>query len=349
MAGRGNAYCAAGAAYGRSGGALLSLPPSYRVAPRASSHLALLAVVSSVLAAPALAHVGPPPLPGTLLGAWSLEPWVVGPIAAMVLLYVRGLTALWRRAGRGRGIRRSEAACFAAGILALLVALVSPLDALGSALFSAHMAQHMVLVIVAAPLLVLGRPLVAMVWAMPRGWRERAGRIARLPPVARGWAAFTAPLAVWALHGAALWVWHAPGLYQATLTTEWVHVLQHISFFGSGVLFWWVLLRNGLRPRLGPGVGVLVLFTTAVHTSLLGALLTFSGTGWYPAYEVTAWWWGLTLLEDQQIGGLIMWVPGGLAYLLAALALLGVWMRRAERRSATGSVPERGSAGAAPA
>jgi len=120
-------------------------------------------------------------------------------------------------------------------------------------------------------------------------------------------------------------LWHAPALYQATLTSGAVHTLQHVSFLGAALLFWWALL-HGREGRIGRPAAVIYLFTTAVHTSLLGALLTFSSRLWYPIYQATTGPWGLTPLEDQQLAGLIMWVPAGMAYLGAALALAATWL-----------------------
>jgi putative membrane protein len=143
-------------------------------------------------------------------------------------------------------------------------------------------------------------------------------------------------------------VWHAPPLYQATLTREDVHFLQHASFFGTALLFWWVLLHPVRHRRLGHGLGVLFLFTTALYGSALGALLTFASSPWYPAYAERAAPWGLSALEDQQLGGLIMWIPFGLLYTLAALALFGLWFRAMEagdagapRRPVTDAIPLR--------
>jgi putative membrane protein len=124
----------------------------------------------------------------------------------------------------------------------------------------------------------------------------------------------------------AVWVWHAPVLYQATLGSELVHTLQHASFLVTALLFWWALLR-GHEGRVGRPASVIYLFTTAMHTSLLGALLTFSERLWYPLYDESTSAWGLTPLEDQQLAGLIMWVPAGLVYLIAALALCAAVLR----------------------
>ena len=135
---------------------------------------------------------------------------------------------------------------------------------------------------------------------------------------------------MWAIHAAALWVWHAPALFQATLRSDLVHTAQHVSFLGSALLFWWALV-HGPRGLMGYGAAVLYVFTTSVHSGVLGAFITFTGRLLYPAYAGTTAAWGLTPLEDQQLGGLIMWVPAGLVYVVAGLALCAGWMRESER------------------
>lgn len=297
---------------------------------RAPALAALLAVLAPL---PAAAHAGRPPAPHDLASAWPLEPWVVAPLLLAGWLYARGTERLWRSAGAGRGIRRREAACFAAGWLVLWAALVSPLHPLGDALFSAHMVQHELLVALAAPLLVLGRPLVPLLWALPVGWRRAAGAWARGGAVRRGWRALTAPFAAWLLHAAALWLWHLPGPYQAALRGDAAHALQHACFLGSALLFWWTV-AHGRAGRVGHGASVAYLFATAMHGGGLGALLAFARHPWYSAYAGATEAWGLTPLEDQQLAGLVMWIPGGLAYLVAALVLVAAWMRESERRAA---------------
>lgn len=277
-----------------------------------------------------LAHAGLPPEPHDLPGAWSFEPAVLLGLALLGWAYGRGVAAVWGRAGVGRGVRRWQAAAFAAGLAALFVALVSPLDALGAALFAAHMLQHMLLVLVAALLFVLGAPERAVLWALPGPARGRAGAWGRAAAIRWAWRAITKPFVVWALHAAAIWAWHIPSLYQAALRNQLVHGLEHASFLGTGLLFWWVLARPPEHGGLDRGLGVLFLFTTALQSGVLGALMTFTPTPWYPAYRASTAAWGLTPLEDQQLAGLIMWVLGGLIYALAALALLGVCLSGSE-------------------
>jgi putative membrane protein len=263
---------------------------------------------------------------------WGLEPRVIAPLAISAILYARGIARLWRGGHAGRGVRRWEAACFGAGWLALAVALVSPLHPWGSVLFSAHMTQHEILMLVAAPLLVLGRPVVASLKALPSDWARAMARRSRRPWWARTWATLTKPFVAWLIHAAVLWAWHAPALFQATIDDEFVHALQHLSFFLSALLFWWAVLHDPNRA-VGYGVAVLSMFTTALHSGLLGALITLAKSLWYPAYRGTTASWGLTPLQDQQLGGLIMWVPACLVYVVAGLALLAGWLRESERRA----------------
>lgn len=263
----------------------------------------------------------------------NADPLVVFGLGLSSWLYARGMAELWRRAGFGQGIRRWEAGGFALGWLFLAVALVSPLHALGERLFSVHMAQHEVLMLIAAPLMVLGRPLIAFLWALPPAWREKVGEWTQARPVAAAWRAITGPLAVFAIHGVALWVWHVPRLYQATLAGDWAHALQHLSFFGSAALFWWALI-HGRYGRIGYGASVFFVFATSLHSSILGALLTFGRRLWYPIYAERTVPWGLTPLEDQQLAGLIMWIPSGVIFIVLGLALFAAWLGESERRVA---------------
>jgi putative membrane protein len=270
-----------------------------------------------------------------LWSAWSWEPGIVAPLAIAAVLYLRGLRLLWDE-HVGRGIRTWEAASFAAGWMTTALALLSPLHELSEHLFSLHMVQHELLMVVAAPLLVVGRPLVPMLWALPSRARRRVGSVTRRPSVRRGWRMISRPLVAFVVHGAAIWAWHTPVLFQATLTSERVHALQHASFFGTALLFWWTIIHahapGGRARAVSFGTAVLLLFGTALHSGALGALLTFSRNLWYPAYGTSSAGWGLTPLEDQQLAGLIMWVPATFAYLVAALFLFAGWLQASEER-----------------
>lgn len=284
---------------------------------------------------PALAHEGKPHTYHDLWHTWGRDPFIIAGLALTAFLYWRGLRRVLRESARGRELRRMEAWAFSFGWLALFVALLSPLHPWGEVLFSAHMTQHEILMLVAAPLLVLGRPLVPFLWSLPARWRPIVGGLGKRKSVQRTWRTITNPIVAWAIHAVALWMWHIPLLFQATLTSALVHTLQHLSFLGSALLFWWALI-HGRRGLMGYGAAVLYLFTTSVHSGVLGALITFARSAWYPAYADSTASWGLTPLEDQQLGGLIMWVPAGLVYIIAGLALMVGWMRESERRVARG-------------
>jgi len=292
--------------------------------------LLALALASAACPTIAWAHQGEAVQPHDLWSAWTLSLPIILPLVATLVLYAAGTRALWGRAGRGHGVRRWRVAAFVCGWLALVTALVSPLHALGEVLFSAHMAQHELLMTVAAPLLVLGRPIVPALFALPVAARRRASGWTRHPWFEESWSRLTRPGTAWLLHAIAIWGWHLPRLYDATLQSDVVHTLQHVSFLGTALLFWWTVLHPSWSGR---GMAMISLFTTMLHTGALGAILTVSSSSWYAGYVATTRGWGFSPLEDQQLGGLIMWIPGGLAYLVAALVLLGSSLRESERRA----------------
>jgi cytochrome c oxidase assembly factor CtaG len=314
-------------------------PTRYREVILTSSHRTTRRVVWSIVSAalicaaatPALAHEGKPHNWHDLWRSWSFEPLVVVSLALTALLFAIGLRRLWRKSGVGKGIRRWEAAAFVGGWLTLLIALVSPMHAWGRVLFSAHMTQHELVMLVAAPLIVLSRPLIVFMWALPLDWSRQIGSWPKANWFHKFWYILTIPLVAWVVHFIALWMWHVPSLFDATLHSELVHTLQHLSFLFSALLFWWALIHG--RGWMGYGAAVLYVFTTSIHSGLLGALLTFSGSVWYPSYVGLTASWGLTAIEDQQLGGLIMWIPAGVVYAVAGLALLAGWLRESEARA----------------
>jgi cytochrome c2 len=163
--------------------------------------------------------------------------------------------------------------------------------------------------------------------------RAKAGAVVRVVAIRSSWHVLTRPYVAFGLHAVALWVWHLPGPYQSTLHSDVMHTLQHLSFVATALLFWWTIF-GARTTALGNGGAVFYLFATALQTGALGALLTFAPSLWYPAYAGTSTLWGLSPLEDQQLGGLIMWIPGSLPYLIAGLALFARWLRESESRSA---------------
>jgi putative membrane protein len=263
---------------------------------------------------------------------WTFDPLTVLSLAVAGGLYALGAARL-RRHSDGRGWRAWQLLAFAAGWIVLAAALLSPIAALSESLLSVHMTQHELLMVVAAPLLVLARPLGVFVWALPRNWRVAVGRWTKRPVVAGAWRLLTGAATVWILHGAALWIWHAPALYEAAVRSDRIHALMHVCFFFTAALFWWALI-HGRYGRLGYGVGVLYVFLTGLHATALGALMTVSPRPWYALYRARGAAAGVDPLEDQQLAGLLMWVPFGIVFVVVGLALFAAWLGEAERRVA---------------
>jgi cytochrome c oxidase assembly factor CtaG len=254
--------------------------------------------------------------------AWTFDPWIVVPLLVSGLLYVRGLLNLQQRSAAASA-RRWQGLLYGAGWLSLAGALVSPLHWLGERLFTAHMIEHEIIMAVAAPLLVLARPGGTFLWAFPAPTRRVIGRLTRAGVVRGIWLRITRPMTATVLHGVAIWIWHVPAFFDATVTDLLLHRLQHVSFFATAVIFWWSLLW-----RSDPAVAAGELFLTMIHTSILGALMVFAPRVLYGAQTWQAADWGLTPLEDQQLAGLVMWVPVGTVYAGAAIAFVGRWVRR---------------------
>ncbi|HEY2797863.1 MAG TPA: cytochrome c oxidase assembly protein [Thermoanaerobaculia bacterium] len=266
-----------------------------------------------------------------LISAWSFDPASVAGLALAGGLYALGALRL-RRSGGPRGLRPWQPLAFAAGWVVLLIALLSPIAVLSESLLSIHMTQHELLMVVAAPLLVISRPLGVCVWALPLRMRLRVGRWTRRRGVAATWGILTGAITVWILHGVALWVWHAPPLYQAAVRDDRIHALMHVCFLLTATLFWWAVV-HGRYGRLGYGIGVLYVFTTGLHATVLGALMTIAPRPWYPIYRERAALHGVDALADQQLAGLLMWVPFGAVFVVVGLALVAAWLGEAERRA----------------
>ena len=256
---------------------------------------------------------------------WSFEPGVVGPLILLGAWYARGVYVM--RARSTRAPRSTAIAAFAAGWLTVVIALLSPVHEVSEQLFSMHMVQHELLMTLAAPLLVASGPGPALLWALGPRARPALVRVVRSSVVRHTWHGFTQPFAAWLIQGIIIWVWHAPFLFEATLRSDLVHAVQHLAFVGSAVAFWWSIMHGRRAAR---GLAILSLFTTAVHTGVLGALMTFARTPWYPAYGGGPAAWGLTPIADQQLAGLIMWIPASTAYLVVALSTAYRWLRDSE-------------------
>jgi putative membrane protein len=239
--------------------------------------------------------------------AWTLDPAVLVPLAVAAFLY-------------GRGSRRLGAreACFAGGTVALFLALVWPLDVLGEHLVWAHMAQHAVLMNLAAPLLALANPAAAMLRALPRAWRRGAAMLLWQPGL----------LAATALHLALLWAWHVPSAIAAALESEALHIAMHATLLVAALLFWTAVLRPAGGRHWAPIAALLV---TLKLTGAVCIVLLLQPGPLYGAYGEGAAAWGLAPAEDEHLGWGIMMSAGALAYLAAAVALFGTSLARLER------------------
>lgn len=259
--------------------------------------------------------------------AWTFDPWIVTPLAVAGASYAVGAIRLWRRAGPSLARFRSGAA-YVAGWTSLAVALISPLHWLGERVFTFHMIEHEIVMAVAAPLIVMAKPLGTLLWGFPRGARRPLGALIQKPWLAALWRRLSDARTATVVHGAAIWAWHAPALFDAAVTNVVMHRLQHLSFFVTALLFWWSVLR-----RSDYGVGAFHLCVTMLHTSALGALMALAPRVLYGEQTLHSAEWGLTSLEDQQLAGVVMWIPAGTVYAGAALALTALWIGRSGQHS----------------
>jgi cytochrome c oxidase assembly factor CtaG len=286
----------------------------------------IAAITAGLLASGAAhAHELPPDVSGA---RWTLDPWIVLPLIVFGFTYGVGALVLLRRRARGPGAGLWQVAACTAGWLSLIAALVSPLHWLGERLLSFHMIEHEILMAISAPLLVIARPVGTLLWSLPRRVRLSIGRWMRLPATDAVWGLLSAGRTATILHGMAIWGWHAPLLFDAAVSNLVLHRVQHLSFFLTAVLFWWSVFR-----RSETGAAAWHVFITMLHTSVLGALMALAPHLLYREQQEAAAAWGLTPLEDQQLAGIIMWVPAGTIYAGAALALIALWITRAAKQT----------------
>ncbi len=268
---------------------------------------------------------------GAVWGDWSPDPLALTLVPLGAFLYALGLY-------RSRGSRRKRhpwwrPLCFYAGLMVILLALVSPIDHLAGELFSLHMVQHFLLVMVAPPLILLSAPMIPVLRGIPVELRRTVViPVLKFAPLRVVLRTLVTPLISWPLYVIVLLGWHAPPLYQAALRNEVLHVLEHVLFAGTATLWWWnVIDPIPLRARLSYLARVPYVFITMVPTFILGAFLTYSPRPWYPFYENLTTPYGLSLTEDQGIGGVVMWIPGSLALLTTLLIVLLYVVRTEER------------------
>ena len=282
-----------------------------------------LPAILALVASPALAHGGHAHADGF---GWSFEPWALVPLLLTLGLYLAGLARLWGRAENSAPTVRRNAALFLLGWFTLAGATISPLHEGGEHSFTLHMIEHELIMLIAAPLMALSRPLGVMLWALPLGGRIGVSNWARGGAIGMAWRHASTPIAATVIQILVIWLWHMPFLFDQALRHEGWHIVQHLCFLFSALLFWWAMLF-GRGGRSGFGLSALCLFVTSMAEGALGALMTFSISPWYAAYAAMGMGlFGFTPEEDQQLAGLVMWIPGGMIHAGAALILLVRWL-----------------------
>lgn len=270
--------------------------------------------------------MGDPPVPV------SADPLPLLALVVASAVYVRGTLRVWEHVGRGRVVRRGQLAAWGLGVAALVAAFTGPVEALVGELLSAHMAQHVLLTVVAAPLLAMAAPVLPLLQGLPHRLRRPAARLqARLAPL-RSWTYAGAwPFAVVALYAATNWLWHLPGPYQAAVRGEVAHAAEHATMLGTAVLLWWTVLQSGRRARFGYGTGIAVVFLTALQHAGLGGVLSLSPSVLYPIYASGAF--GVSAIDDQQLAGMLMWAPSKFIHGVVVVLLAFAWLRDVEARA----------------
>lgn len=265
---------------------------------------------------------------------WDADPLVGGLLLGVAAIYLAGATRQWRERRMPQSAWQ-RATAFGAGLLVLGLTLMSPLDAWGDELFAAHMAQHLMLMMVAPPLLMLGRPFIVALWALPAPGRRAFGAWwLRSRRVRSSIEMLLAPLPSWLLASAALWFWHLPRPYDLAFRNPAVHAAEHLSFFLAAILFWRVVIDGPGSGRLSLGATMIFVVTFAMENAMLAALLIFAPRVLYRVHLWAPAWSGLTALEDQQLAGVLMWAVTGVVDLLALCLLFVALLSSAQRRSA---------------
>jgi putative membrane protein len=256
-----------------------------------------------------------------VLDVWTLAPLAL--FAAIAATYARGVAVMWRRAGAGRGVRPGQVCCFALGAGCLIAVATPWLHEAADENVAAHMAQHVLLMVVAPPLLVLSRPLAALVLALPVSFRSRVGGLAggagRLALAEPG--VYAAALA----SAVALWVWHAPFAYDAAVRHESLHALEHATILSTSLLLWWTIAESARRGTRATVLAMASSVTAGLQGSALGLLMVVSATPWYAVYGS-----GPAALDDQRTAGALMWGATGGVYVLAVALLLWRLLEQAE-------------------
>lgn len=289
------------------------------------------------------------PILKAALSSWDWRPDVIFVLALAGTLFISGWRRLRQRTqpihkGRRDGWQASanwRPVSYLAGLFFIGLALMSPLDVLGSQLFTMHMIQHLLLIMIAPPLLLIANPMPFMLWGLPDKWRLKVGRvISRLlsqnAPFRHKLQRVTTPGIVWMVWLISLISWHDPNAYNAALQSNVVHDIEHLTFFIGGMLFWWHVTGAGPRIHKQSGlIGRILFALSAVPPNMItGVAIAFAREPIYTYYNNVPRLMGLSVLEDQQLGGVIMWVPGSMMYIIAALILTSRLLKGEEHKPA---------------
>ncbi|HET9852396.1 MAG TPA: cytochrome c oxidase assembly protein [Candidatus Limnocylindrales bacterium] len=300
--------------------------------PRLRLLVVALALLSAALAVPgSVAAHGPvphePPTAATLTLDWRFDPLIVGGLLAAAigwLLLVRRVAA----AHAGHPVPPFRTAAFLAGLAAIAVALLSGIERYDTTLFSVHMVQHLLLMLVAAPLIALSAPITQLLRVASPAWRRRIVGVLHSGPLS----ALSHPVFAWVTFTLVMWISHFSPLFDAALENPLIHDAEHVAFLAAGLLFWWPVVAADPAPRrLGyPGRALYVLLQMP-PSSFLGMLITFASAPLYPHYATLGSPYGIDALADQQTAGGIMWLAGDVVFIVAILIVVAAWMRHEER------------------
>ena len=291
------------------------------------------------------------PILRAVLLSWNWRLDVIIILLVLGGLYSVGWWRLRKRTRRARGRRRGASrhelaarwrlVSYVAGLLFVALALLSPIDALGQQLFFMHMIQHLLLIMIAPPLLLIANPMPFILWGLPAKWRLKSGHgiaylLQREGSIRRGIRVATGAGVVWLVWTIALIGWHDPAMYNAALRSEFIHDLEHLTFFAASMIFWWIVTGAGphIHKQFGH-IGRIVFVLAAVPPNMaLGLVLAFAGTVIYSYYEAVPRLWGIDPVTDQRIGGVIMWIPGSMMFIIAALVLIAQMLQEEDAKPA---------------
>lgn len=274
------------------------------------------------------------PTLNAFLTAWDFRPEIA---AFQVLLAAIYLNGWWTLRGKGSSLANGwRLAAYGGAHSFFVLALMSGIDTFQELLFFIHMTQHLLLVMIVPPLIWLAAPMPIGFWGLPRPWRKALGRLfSRHSPVRKALVEVSAPGVIWLAFTSVLWLWHDPNAYDAAIQNDLLHDLEHITFFGTGLLLWWHIVDAAPRihKRRSYGVRLAIIALTYFQTIILGIGITMWGEVIYQHYTQVPRMWGIAPLTDQTYGGLIMWLPGGMMYLVAVLVLIGLMIKEDERKA----------------